>query len=204
MDDASIVVAMCDERSGLRAELLEMEKAMHQVVFAFVTVAASVAGIYWGEVIQNERVRTVLVFGLTQVDFFFGLFLIALTANQNVHAAYIRALEEQINELCGRRANIWESEITVRFLFGRTSAFFWTVAAGVAFLFATFILFIVISFPTVNNFWGGAILIIELMILTALTIFSARETEAIALFARDKFRHRARRRGNDQSRQHND
>ena len=39
--------------------------------------------------------------GLTQVEFFLGLFLISLMGNQNVHAGYIRVLEEEINRLLG-------------------------------------------------------------------------------------------------------
>jgi len=188
IDDAAIVKLMSEERGGLRSEIMDMQKSMHQVVFAFVTVAGLVAGLYWNQqIVPDKTARNFLLFALTQVDYFFGLFLISLASNQNVHAAYIRALEGEINRLCGRPVNLWETSLTKRYLFSPRGAFFWIIGAGLVFLFVVFGFLVVVAFPAINTFLGGALLVLELSSLAAFAIWTLFETHFVTKYAESMF-----------------
>jgi hypothetical protein len=135
-EPAELIDAICQERNGLRLEIIQMEGSIHRGVFVFVTVAAAFAGLYWdprvvpnsgtpATLFPNPATRATLLFALSQVEFFLALILLLLFGNMTVHAAYIQALEQQINQLAGRRVSLWESAASPRFVFGWKSAFFW-------------------------------------------------------------------------------
>lgn len=109
----------------LRAEAIEMQKAMHQVMFAFLTVTAVIGG-QWSEdkpLIQPQN-RDILIFALTQVEFFLGTFAVSLYLNQSVHTGYMAALEEQANLRLGKPLFLWESDVARRFIASPESPFF--------------------------------------------------------------------------------
>jgi hypothetical protein len=164
-----VVNAICQERHGLRLEVIQMEASMHRAVLAFVTVAGIFAGIYWDKrVIPDGPTRGILLLGLTQIEFFMALFMLSLYVNQNVHVGYIRALEEKINQVCGSKITAWDSQITKNFLGHYGSAFFWLQAA---------------LFLTLASFFIGAIMLVSHQIGKSWVIFLAIvETSLVVLF----------------------
>jgi hypothetical protein len=143
-----LLEAMCQERHGLRLEVIQMESSMHRAVFLFVTVAATFAGIYWDKrVVPGASTRAALLFALSQFEWFLSILLVSLFSNQDVHVGYIRSLEEQINLVAGRPISLWDSMATKRYIAHPFSAFFWLsilIALGLAVLFGV-ILFVAVS-----------------------------------------------------------
>ena len=175
-----LIDAMCQERHGLRLEVVQMESSMHRAVFAFVTVAAAFGGIYWdSRVVPNEGTRATLLFGLSQVEFFLALFLLSLAGNQNVHVGYIQALEAQINALAGRRISLWDSVASKRFLFGRLSAFFWLQMLIVVGLASFFGLAVFVAAVQIKARWPYVVGLVEGAFIIALGLWSMSQIETV-------------------------
>jgi hypothetical protein len=165
-----LVDAICQERHGLRLEVIQMEASMHRAVLGFVTIAGVFAGIYWDKrVIPDVSTRAILLAGLTQVEFFMALFMLSLYVNQNVHVGYIRALEGKINQVCGSTITAWDSHITRGFLGHYRAAFFWLQA---------------VLFLTLASFFIWAIWLVSSQIGKRWVIFFAiLETFWVVVFA---------------------
>ena len=121
---------MCQERSGLRAELIGFEKAIQQCLFSFVALIGGYAAIYFTKVFESEPVyRGVILFIFTQVEYVLALFILSLLSWVNVECGYITAVEKKINALSGQALNVWESEIVSNFINSPSSPF--VIAIGI-------------------------------------------------------------------------
>jgi hypothetical protein len=115
---------ICSERDGLRNEVISYAKSMHQAMFAFLTAAITFAGIYLNpSFIKDEHTRSVLMFLITQVEFFLALFVIGIQHCAMVASAYIEALEYKINKLSEDTVSIWQSKVVRAYVRSSGSAF---------------------------------------------------------------------------------
>ncbi len=182
-EDSHQLEAIISERDGLRQEIMLMVGNFHPAGFAFVTVAMIVVGIYLKkDIIQDEDTRMLLLFLLTQVAVFLQFVVVTLTANQNVHAGYIEALERKLNSICNSNACIWEHEINRNFLATPKCSFALSLIAIVIFLLLLHTVFIVMALNSGRTIFG-TILLTELLLVMGLLSKSFRERYKVAEYA---------------------
>lgn len=123
---------MAQERNELMTEIVELQKQISRAVFAFITVAGAmiVAGVS-KEVLEDVNLNRMVVFALSQVEFFIAIYIIAVTYNMFCHAIYIMAIESKINRLAGERIAMWQS-IASEHLWGRKSILLWGLVIMIA------------------------------------------------------------------------
>jgi hypothetical protein len=177
--------AIISERNGLRSEIILMVKSIHQAGFAFVTVSMIVVGLYMrSDIIPDANSRILLLFLLTQVLVFLQFVVVALTANHNVHAGYIEALEYKLNSICKSKVCIWEHEIGRKFLVSPLCSFALSVIAISSFELSFQIIVIVLALKSGKLIYG-IILIIELSFVIGLILNSFLERKRVSDFAGD-------------------
>lgn len=175
--------AIISERDGLRNEIMLMVGNIHRAGFAFVTVVGVLAGIYFGQdIIRNKEYPILLLFLLTQIAVFLEFVVVALTANQNVHAGYIEALERKLNSLCNSNVCIWEHEINRNFLVTPKCSFALSLIAIIIFLLLSHTVFIVEALKNEKTEFA-TILLIELLLVMGLLYNSFRERYKVAEYA---------------------
>jgi hypothetical protein len=119
------ITAIISEREGLRTELIEYGKNMHSTVLYFFSLSGVIAGFLFENGIEEiSKLKGIIFFGLSQIEFLLAIYVIALMASISVHSAYIKVLEKRINELILDEITLWESEISSKFLFLPNRAFF--------------------------------------------------------------------------------
>jgi hypothetical protein len=180
----NMVDAICQERHGLRLEVIQMESAMHRAVLVFVTIFGLFAGIYWDtRVIPDRSTRAILLGGVTQIEFFLALFILSLYLNLSVHVGYIRALEKKINQLCGTTITAWDSQITRDFLGHPRGAFFWL--QGLLFFTLSFFFvgaLLLVSYQ-IGSPWVITVAIVETAVVFLVAILGLREVGRVSRLA---------------------
>ncbi len=185
IEQAKVIIA---ERSDLRSEIIQMVKSMHQAVFAFVSVSVMVVGLYLKkDIIQDDETRMWFLFFLTQVLVYLEFVMVILTANHNVHAGYIEALERKLNSIFNSNVSIWEHQINPRFMVSAKCSFGLSLIVLDSFIFIGQIYFIVVAFREEKELYG-AILIIELVFVLLLLLYSFVERGWVSSFAEEKFK----------------
>ncbi|MHC4120818.1 MAG: hypothetical protein ACYSWO_25280 [Planctomycetota bacterium] len=186
-DYSNQLKAIISERDGLRSETILMVKSIHQAGFAFVTVSIFVVGLYLKEnFIQDSASKIVLLFLLTQVLVFLQFVTVALTANHNVHAGYIEAVEHKLNSICQAKVCIWEHEVGRKYLVSPRCSFALSLFAISAFQLLLQGLFIAVALWSGHVIYG-VVLIVELCVATALLLNSFAERKRVSDFARKIF-----------------
>ena len=181
------IEAICQERNGLRLEIIEMEKSMHRCLFAFIAVSIGIIGLYYEPaIITDESTRAMLIFVIIQVEVLLSVFGICLISNQNIHAGYINALEHKINLLLDDQVNIWESEITKNYLFKLRGSFVWCVTFLCILLSAIYIMGITIAYSNINRMVYGIILALEFIAIVVLLIVTSLDQKRVSKIAMDK------------------
>lgn len=187
-DHQTELAIICRERDSLRQELVEMEKAMHKTLFAFVAACVAFVGIYLDKtIITDSQARYLLLLGLTQVEFLAWLFVISLMNNQNVHAGYIRALEHRINEIVGHPVSFWDSEISRVFIASPRGMFFWSTFLLVVFSFLVFGFCTVLVLGHFRSVWLGIALSFEVVLTFGLLVAGVCEIDRVQAYAKDLF-----------------
>jgi hypothetical protein len=171
MKDTDALNEMVSERHDLRIELIEMEKSVNRALLLFVMLALALLGIESGTLKMPPGVSQDHLFvALTQVEYFIGLFLLLLLANQSVHAGYIMALETKINGLFGKKITLWESEVVSTYLFHPRCGYT-LIATALSFLLLTFYLYVLYrAYNLVNSFFFGAVTILEILVIGSLAV----------------------------------
>lgn len=187
-----LIDTILHERDGLRAELIEYEKSMHRSIFAFVAIGGVAMSIHFNKgAASNFTDGPILLFLLSQIEFFLSLFGMALIAGQSMHAGYISALEKKLNELAGATASIWESEIVPHYMMHPRGSFFFANLLLTFFSIAIFLAFVylVISAASTNieKIIYGVILIVELVVTIVIYVWSQLDTKRVARFAESRF-----------------
>jgi len=62
MENRDIIEAMCQERDGLRNEMILMQKTMHQALLPFLAVAAGLIGAFGTELVNNGCCSVITAF----------------------------------------------------------------------------------------------------------------------------------------------
>jgi hypothetical protein len=177
-----------DEREGLRPMLVTLQTSIHRSVFAFVTAAGVIIGVYWNKFLfpdaaskpppLPEHFQSNLMFLLTQLEFLLGLLVVGLLAQHNVAARYIAALEMKINLLAGDTITAFERSLAPRFYHRPSGVFWWTKAVMLVFL---IVLFLWAGWRAVAGRGGTAqcglivTLLAEITIILTLLVFTIRE-----------------------------
>lgn len=85
MNDSEKVEAMCQERNGLRLEIIDLGNGLRQAIFAFIAIAGVIASVYWEDsLVEDEAARLALLVGLSQVEFLLAMFALSGVPGVNV------------------------------------------------------------------------------------------------------------------------
>ena len=189
ISDKDKIEIICRERDNLRLEIIEIAKHINKVVFAFLTVAVFVLGIYWdSRLLPNESLKSKVLFALSQIEFFLSVFAIALWANQRFQSGYIASLENKINSLCGETISFWESKMSMGYGFHPRSLFFWTTLIFIIMSLMLFIFLISMAFNQISSIWFGSMLTFEILVLIALMIGTYTEQRRVLKYANKIFK----------------
>ncbi len=126
------------EKSELRTQLIESDKSLHNTIFVFVSFFAAMFGIG----IQNQisaDLTAVLLLTISQIEFFLGLFSLALIVVRNTYVSYIRSIEARINLLAQDKISFFQSEVNSRFITNVKSYYFYIMLALILFVLVLFV-----------------------------------------------------------------
>ncbi|MES9903770.1 MAG: hypothetical protein ABW168_13980 [Sedimenticola sp.] len=181
MDKDLKIKALCEERNGLRLEIIEMQRSMHRTILAFVAVSAATASIYWDADLLTDKngSRSAVLVALSQFEFFLAVFGLSLVANQNVHGGYLRHTEEMINEILGDKVNMWQLEITPVFLGSKKGVMFWSTGVLTIFLMTLYVTLIYFVHLELRNTPYLVIMSLELVIVLIISSLVSNETERV-------------------------
>lgn len=171
MEAMDKIEIMLKERDSLRMEMISVSASMNRSIFIFLTTAAIAAGIYWSDKLAFQaNARSILLFSLTQVEYFVLLFLLSRASNQSVHSGYLQSLERRINAVAGEVVGCWESVAVKHYVFHPKSSNFWALCVLVLMLFAFFGVCINGAFDMVNSMLFGILLTLEIALLVPIFV----------------------------------
>lgn len=169
--DADKLSMLSLERSNLRSEIVEISRSIRYAIFAFITIAASLASLIFRNDLIGEEGRPAIIIVLSQLEVFFASVSLNLWINQRTHSGYIAAIEEQMNKICGENLNIWESKMVGKFALSPRTGFFISQSLAMAMLLG-FLLVPLWAVSTKINWFWTLFVVIEVIVLLVLFIVS--------------------------------
>ena len=174
---------------SLRSELVEYAKVVHQAIFGWLALAGAMVGALWNEqVVPNQEIRAILTFAGAQVQLFLVLIVLAAASNQMAHAGAIAALEIRMNQLCGERLAIWDSEVSPNFMFTIRSAFPLALTATTVLLIVNFVSLVVLARASIRNDGLWMFVAVELLAIAVLVLRMFSEEARARNFALTEMR----------------
>jgi hypothetical protein len=164
--------------------MLELQRNLYRTVFAFVSVAAGMAVLYWAKPLDSTpNLGRAVLFSLSQVQVLLALFAVSLYGAQTVVGGYIAALEEQINAECKARTSIWESVLAPQYLLiPRSAAAAGVWAVGLFFL-AYFVLFLALGLGLMRGIYVRIAMVVEVLVILCLVIWAHLDARRVRRFA---------------------
>lgn len=168
-DIATKIDLLCHEKREMRDEILEMQKSMHRVVFAFISISLAMIGTYFTEYItKNPEFKGYLAFFLMQAQLSLALFLTSLISHQSVSAGYIAAIEMKINEIVGEKLSFFETTVAPRYLFSPHGPFFYSTVLIVLTVVVVMVFLLISGYKFFPSLFISILLTVELLIYIAL------------------------------------
>jgi len=156
-----------EEKKHIADAKIEMQKIFIKVVFVFVAfLGASASTMMGGTINFDPSVSKVLMFVLSQVQFFLSLLILGIGCYINLQSAYIRIIEEKINNQIGEKLLLWDSEVNLCYVRSHKGVFFWiTCCLGMA-IFVVYLYFVNEARYTgiFDSFWLGVLMMAEITI----------------------------------------
>ncbi len=130
---------LAQERSELRDEMVVAQKSLHSVLLGFATIIAAGLGLVSSKGVGDDWLGPVC-FALSQLEFLLGVYAASLILGISAHAAYVRCIEDKINELAAeKRLLVWETEVGATQYSWPAGIFRWTVIGMACVLGATYL-----------------------------------------------------------------
>ncbi|MBN2704761.1 MAG: hypothetical protein JXR23_11180 [Pontiellaceae bacterium] len=161
-----VIQSLWKEKEELRNECIMLQTGVQKSVLILLTVLGVFSGIFLAnDSVINESSKTISYILLSQIQVYLGFFILVQYSNLNVHAKYIAAIEDRLNNLFGEKVHIWEQEICPNYLFSPASSCLWAMVAVTLLMFALFTGSLFAASTVINTFWFGALIILELIAL---------------------------------------
>lgn len=192
----AIIRIMIKEREELRNEIIALMKGLVNVGLFFLPVVATTLGL----LVSNDLVRTdtenmlikssyfsIIIFVLSQLEYFLGIMAMIMLCSMSVHAGYIRAMSKKINSYAEEIVTLWEAEMVPNFVFGPRATFFWLSVTVYALALVSFVYLVIKSTMVFNPFISGIIFTVEIILGIIFIIFTLKEGERSYRHAMKKF-----------------
>ena len=174
------LTALLEEQKYLREEVILLTRGFIKTFFTILTVVLAIIGIYWEKrIFPDDTIRSNILFGFSQIVVFIFLFGLRLFFSLNVHSAYLEVLEENIAKISGSRLSCWERYCAPRYLYSFSSPFLWSSIIMVTMFALLFFGCLALGFKQLNNFFFGAVITIECVILIIIAIVAGRSRRRI-------------------------
>lgn len=161
---------LLNEREGLREEMIALQNMMPYVLFYFLAAIASAITVIVRKGSQGQE-HTLIRQIVPQVVFFLSLVLLLLSANLQVHAGYVHAIEDRINRMVGENLNCWESQVTAEFVGNWKSAYGMTACVAIVSGVSVFCWVILLKSNTtwVKIIFGAEVLVFVFLLVMVVT-----------------------------------
>jgi len=170
---------LAQERTELREEMVVAQKSLHSVLLGFATIIAAALGLVSTKDVGLSWLGPVVSLALSQLEFLLCVYAASLILGISAHAAYVRFIEDKINDLAQEKLLLWESEVGANDYSWPAGIFRWTVLGMGCVLIAVYIALLMgaaLLLPAVPVYLGG---LLEILLLCALLCRSVNEKDRL-------------------------
>jgi len=156
---------LSQEREKMRDESISLGQRIHKTIIIYFTIAIAIIGLSFKEnIFPSKNNLEIIVFFLSQIEFFLAILCITIISNQHVHAGYLQAIETKINVELKSKLLIWENHITKKFLYGSGSAFYFGTVLYTLIFTLIFVYMIYLFAIIYDNYYISFVLFLEMIL----------------------------------------
>lgn len=169
---------LINEREDMRRTVSELDKGLFKTLFAFLTITLTIIAIDERIIGSRQEISSYVSFLLTQILMFIGFFAISQLSLKTRTLGYIRALEDKINKLSGRKLVFFHSKVTSHSDFKKPHL--WSIVS-ILIIVVAFLVYLVSLFA--ENVCFLALLIFESILIAVFLRSALRGDDQVQRFA---------------------